>query len=68
MFTADQEGEISPLQQYYNPLNTRLRRNGTSHVPYGRMASQERDKYFVNIIHKGLTVPIDKILRKKGSG
>ena len=28
---------------------------------------QERDKHFVKI-HKGLTVPIDKILRKRGSG
>ena len=31
-------------------------------------ASAERDEHFVNVIHKGLTLPIDKILRKRGSG
>ena len=52
------------------------------HVPYEKMASPgrmvyvfhnnitppERDEHFVNVIHKDLTVPIDKILRKRGSG
>jgi hypothetical protein len=41
---------------------------GTNVSPYEKMAPQERDKHFVNVIHKGLTVPIDKILRKSGSG
>jgi|GEM_PF-2244335 len=37
-------------------------------TPYEMMASPEREKHFVNVIHKVLTLPIDKILRKRGSG
>ena len=61
-------------EQASRPTKRWLRRNGTSRVPYEKMASPERDKHFVNVIHKGLTVPIDKILRtrrvlrKRGSG
>jgi hypothetical protein len=50
------------------PTTTSLRRNGTSRVLYEKMASPERDKHFVNVIHKDLTLPIDKILRKRSSG
>jgi hypothetical protein len=32
------------------------------------MASPERDEHFVSVIDKDLTIPIDKILRKRGSG
>ena len=41
---------------------------GANVSPYEKMASPERDKHFVKVIHKGLTVPIDQILRKRGSG
>ena len=43
-------------------------RPGTNVSPYEKMASPKRDNHFVSVIHKGLLVPIDKILRKRGSG
>gem|GEM_PF-2841547 len=55
---------------------------GTNVSPYEKMATPERDKprslqkmallereeYFLNVIDKDLTLPIDKILRKRDSG
>ena len=46
------------------PTERWLCRNGTSHIPYNNIAPQELDKHFVKVIDKGLTVPIDQILRK----
>ena len=46
------------------PTERCLCRNGTSHIPYNNIAPQELDKHFVKVIDKGLTVPIDQILRK----
>ena len=40
----------------------------TVYVPHNNITPPERDEHFVNVIHKDLTVPIDKILRKRGSG
>jgi hypothetical protein len=57
----------SPVQTS-RPTKKWLRRNGTSHVPYNNITPPELDKHFVNVIHKDLTLPIDKILRKRRSG
>ena len=39
---------------------------GTNVSPYEKMAPQERDKHFVNVIHKGLTVPIETVSKMLG--
>jgi hypothetical protein len=65
-------GATSPAHQGYNPLNLALQMMASPEREKPRSLQQhtppEREKNFVNVLRKDLTLPIEKILRKRGSG